>query len=85
MLNGPTWVIKAGNGNYLIEFDCGLYGRLEKLQWSGRQMFAFRFDNRNVATSVAARLGAADASIVRLVRTPRPPPPSSVANEGEKP
>lgn len=66
-----TWVIKAANDNYLHDWHTGLYGKMENVQWHGKQEFAWRFDCRNLASCVAAKLHMANARIVRLATEKR--------------
>ena len=51
------WLFKGDNGKYLHSFRVGFYGRVEELKWDEAQIFAWRFHDRNAASSIGAATG----------------------------
>lgn len=60
------WLFKGDNGKYLHSFRVGFYGRIEDCKWDESQLFAYRFADRNAASSVGAATNV-PGTIITLV------------------
>jgi hypothetical protein len=62
-----TWVVRSGD-LYLVDFKVGLYRRIEEPRWHTDQGFAFRFHNRNGASSTALGIQGPQGAAARVIR-----------------